>query len=237
MKIPGSRNFPFNKYITSHWETMCSSILLLTPIVFFREIHVFLQVNSIGLLETNRAYLHLETFKFQELLLSKTNSVLTGSSVSDAQRVNADGFLSRDPCVPPTLLHTHTSNKISLCTPWDTYGAEVFPSKRNQFSLGNNLLVFQLLTYMVFSAGIYVFLQLWWIGLFGRRKPISTLRNLTCKKYCFQRDSQFSQGNNVLDAAASNIDGFFGVTHVFLQLSWTAQYGTNTACIHLEKPK
>jgi hypothetical protein len=205
--------------------------------VFFLVIHVFLQLRWIGLYRTKTGNIHLETFKFQELLLSKTNSVLTGSSVSDAQRVNADGFLSRDPCVPPTLLHTHTSNKISLCTPWDTYGAEVFPSKRNQFSLGNNLLVFQLLTYMVFSAGIYVFLQLWWIGLFGRRKPISTLRNLTCKKYCFQRDSQFSQGNNVLDAAASNIDGFFGVTHVFLQLSWTAQYGTNTACIHLENPK
>jgi hypothetical protein len=29
---------------------------------------------------------------------------------------------------------------------------------------------------------------------------------------------EFSQGNNVLDAAASNIDGLFGEIHVFLQL-------------------
>jgi hypothetical protein len=48
MKIPGSRSFPLNKYITSHWETMCYMILLLTQIAFFREIHVFPQLNSIG---------------------------------------------------------------------------------------------------------------------------------------------------------------------------------------------
>jgi hypothetical protein len=37
---------------------------------------------------------------------------------------------------------------------------------------------------------------------------ISTLRNLSCSKYSFQKIIQFSQGNNVLDAPASNIDGF-----------------------------
>jgi hypothetical protein len=83
---------------------------------------------------------------------------------------------------------------------------------------------------MDLSAVIYVF-------LFGTRKPIPTFRNLTCRKYGFQKETQFSPGNNVLDAAASNIDDFFGETHVFLQLSTTAQNGTNTACIHLEKPK
>jgi hypothetical protein len=69
MKIPGSRSFPLNKYITSHWETMCYMILLLTQIAFFREIHVFPQLNSIGWLETNKAYLHLEKAKLQEVYL------------------------------------------------------------------------------------------------------------------------------------------------------------------------
>jgi hypothetical protein len=33
------------------------------------------------------------------------------------------------------------------------------------------------------------------------------LKNLRCRKYDVQKLTQFSQGNNVLDYAASNIDG------------------------------
>jgi hypothetical protein len=39
-------------------------------------------------------------------------------------------------------------------------------------------------------------------------ETFSTLKNLICTKYSLQNLSQFSQGNNVQDAAASNIDGF-----------------------------
>jgi hypothetical protein len=39
-------------------------------------------------------------------------------------------------------------------------------------------------------------------------EPISTLKNLSCRKYSFQKLCQFSQGNNVLDAPASNTSGF-----------------------------
>jgi hypothetical protein len=41
-----------------------------------------------------------------------------------------------------------------------------------------------------------------------QRELISTLKNPTCRKYFIQKLTPFSQGSNVLDAAASNIDGF-----------------------------
>jgi hypothetical protein len=40
-----------------------------------------------------------------------------------------------------------------------------------------------------------------------------------CEEGSFQKLTQFSHGNNVLDAAASNIDGFLGEKQVFLQFS------------------
>jgi hypothetical protein len=39
-------------------------------------------------------------------------------------------------------------------------------------------------------------------------QPITTLETMVCRKYSFQRVSEFSQGNNLLEAAASNMDGF-----------------------------
>jgi hypothetical protein len=38
--------------------------------------------------------------------------------------------------------------------------------------------------------------------------PLSPLKTLIGRQYSFQKLSQFSQGNNVLDAPPSNIDGF-----------------------------
>jgi hypothetical protein len=45
------------------------------------------------------------------------------------------------------------------------------------------------------------------------------------RKYYFQKQTQFSQGNNVLDAIASNIEGFFGEIHVFLQFPQNGLFG------------
>jgi hypothetical protein len=39
-------------------------------------------------------------------------------------------------------------------------------------------------------------------------EPFSTLKTLICRMYSFQKLTQFSQGDNVLDAPTSNIDGF-----------------------------
>jgi hypothetical protein len=41
-----------------------------------------------------------------------------------------------------------------------------------------------------------------------QRQPVSTLKSLSCRKYSFQKLTQFSEGNNVLDAPASNTNGF-----------------------------
>jgi hypothetical protein len=52
-------------------------ILLLTHMVFFWDIREFLQLSRICLLRTNWAFLHLENYDWQEVFLSKTNSLLT----------------------------------------------------------------------------------------------------------------------------------------------------------------
>jgi heme/copper-type cytochrome/quinol oxidase subunit 1 len=51
---------------------------LLTKMVFFGMIHMFLQLSYIGLYGTKRAYIHLEKHELQKVLLSETNSGLTG---------------------------------------------------------------------------------------------------------------------------------------------------------------
>jgi hypothetical protein len=55
-----------------------------------------LQLSWIGLFGTKFAFLHLENPNFQEPFLSKTNSMLTGNNVLDAETYNIDGFHCRD---------------------------------------------------------------------------------------------------------------------------------------------
>jgi hypothetical protein len=50
-------------------------------------------------------------------------------------------------------------------------------------------------------------------------EPFTILKILIGRKDSFQKLTQFSHGNNVLEAAASNIDGFFEEIHVGFQLS------------------
>jgi hypothetical protein len=66
-------------------------------------------------------------------------------------------------------------------------------------------------------------------GYLEQKMPISTWKNLSCRKYYLQRLTQFTQGHNVLDAAASNTDGVLEEIHVFLQLSCIALYGRTRA--------
>jgi hypothetical protein len=53
-----------------------------------------------------------------------------------------------------------------------------------------------------------VFLQLSRIGPFGTNWAFLPLENLIGRHHYFQKLTQFSQGNNVLDAPLSNIGGF-----------------------------
>jgi hypothetical protein len=48
-------------------------LLLIIQIIFFQEIHVFLQLSWIGLFGTKSVFHHLENPKLQEVFLSKTN--------------------------------------------------------------------------------------------------------------------------------------------------------------------
>jgi hypothetical protein len=46
---------------------------LQTEIVFFEEIHVFLQLSWLGLFGAKRAYLHFETPKLKEIFFFQKN--------------------------------------------------------------------------------------------------------------------------------------------------------------------
>jgi hypothetical protein len=53
---------------------------------------------------------------------------------------------------------------------------------------------------------------------FKQTEQTITLKNLSCWKYSFQKLTQFSQGNNLLDATRSNTGGFL-LKYIFPQLS------------------
>jgi hypothetical protein len=54
-------------------------LLLATELCVFGEIHVILQLSSIGFFETNRAYHHLEKPRLHEVFLSKAKYTLRGN--------------------------------------------------------------------------------------------------------------------------------------------------------------
>jgi hypothetical protein len=76
---------------------------------------MFLPVSSIGLLATNRAYLHLANPTLQEVFISKLTQFSKGNNVLDACACNTDGFPWRDKHVSSTQLNRPISkNTIYL---------------------------------------------------------------------------------------------------------------------------
>jgi hypothetical protein len=67
-----------SKNFNSHKDTRCYMIRLLTEMLFFQEVHVFLQLSLTVLFGTKCAFLHFENPEGQAVFLSKTNSILTG---------------------------------------------------------------------------------------------------------------------------------------------------------------
>jgi hypothetical protein len=65
-----------------------------------------------------------------------------------------------------------------------------------------------LLRQVVFFQEIYEFPHLSQHTYLEQNDPISTLKTEICRKSSFQKLTLFSQGNNALDVAASNIDDF-----------------------------
>jgi hypothetical protein len=74
-------------------------------------------------------------------------------------------------------------------------------------------------TQRFFSTDIHVFLHITGIGQFGTKCPFVHLENYDLQKVYLSTANTILTGNNVLDAASSNLAGLFGEIHVFLQLS------------------
>jgi hypothetical protein len=98
-------------------------------------------------------------------------------------------------------------------------------------------LILMLLTQVVFFWAIYVFLQLNWIGFFGANRAYLHLETPKFQEVFLSKLIQFSQGNNVIDAPASNADSCLWRDTCFLELSWIGLFGANTVYPHLEIPK
>jgi hypothetical protein len=70
-----------------------------------------------------------------------------------------------------------------------------------------------------------------------QNEPFFTLKIGICGKYSFPKLTQFSQGNNVLEAAASSIDGLLAEIHEFLQLSSIGLFRAGRTYLHPETTK
>jgi hypothetical protein len=112
-------------------------------------------------------------------------------------------------------LFTAKRDKLHLETP---KLQEVFLSKTNTFLIGKQCARCSCSNTDSFSREIHVFLHLIWLSIFGKIKPFSSLKILICRKYSFQKLTQFSQGSNVRGDVASNIDGFLWRDTCVLQL-------------------
>ena len=102
------------------------------------------------------------------------------------------------------------------------------------FSQGNNVAYAAVSHLDSLFGEIHVFLQLGWIGLLVGHWNYHHCKYLSCRKYSFPNVNQFSRGRNVRNSVASNIDGFLGEIHVFLQLSLKCLCGAKGAYLHLE---
>jgi hypothetical protein len=80
--------------------------------------------------------------------------------------------------------------------------------KLTQFSMWNSVLDAPLSDRDSFPLKIPVFLHFSWRGLFWTKRGVLPLENPDWQQYSFLKDTQYSQGNNVLHAPASNFHGF-----------------------------
>jgi hypothetical protein len=211
--------------------------MLLTQIFVFGEIHAFLRLNWIGHFGIKWAFLHHENYGLQEVFFQKLTHLGQGSNVLDAPASNLDGCLWRDTFVSSMQLNKLIWRKQSLSPPATVKIQEVFLSKTNWIPKGNNMLDSHasnrdgfLLRDTCYSSTYlnYVYVE--------QTELMFTLKILSCRNYSFQNINRFSQGNNMLGAAVSSIDGLFGEIHVFLQLGWRGLFAGKQPYLHLEHP-
>jgi hypothetical protein len=115
------RNIPFKNYLNFNRETMCKRLLLLTHMIFFHEINVFLHLSWIGLFGTKWDILNLENNNLHEEFLSKLTQFSQGNNVQDGTSSNTYEFLLRDTCVSSTQNNRPIWNKESLSPPWKSH--------------------------------------------------------------------------------------------------------------------
>jgi hypothetical protein len=112
-------------------ETMGWILFLLTEMVSFQVFH---QLSAVELFGTKRAYVYIEKRTLQELVLSKTNSILTWKNVLDATISNNEGLHSRDTCVLSTQMNRTIGKKMSLSFLDNLKFQKYFVHKPTQFS-------------------------------------------------------------------------------------------------------
>jgi hypothetical protein len=71
-------------------------------------------------------------------------------------------------------------------------------------------MLFSLEVYVIFNSAVLAYLE--------QNECFSPFKSLMGMQHCFKKLTQFSQGNNVIDAPASNIDVFIRQTHAFLKI-------------------
>jgi hypothetical protein len=134
----------------------------------FWEIHVFLQINWIGLCKTQWTFLHLETVISRKYSFQKLLEYSQGKSVVDAAASNIHGFPSRDTSVSSTHQNRTLWNKMSLSPPWKLWYPGSIHFKILFDSHRETMCCMLLLhTQMVSFQEVHVFQPLRWIGLFG----------------------------------------------------------------------
>jgi hypothetical protein len=92
-------------------------------------------------------------------------------------------------------------------------------------------------TQMVFFQEIHVFLQLRGNSLFGTKWALLPLKTMMYSQCSFQKLTQFSQGNNVLDAPDFNTNHFLSWDTCISSITWIGLFGKKWDFLHLEKPK
>jgi hypothetical protein len=126
-------------------------LMLLTQMVFFWVIYVFLQ-----------------TLSFRKYSFLKLTQLSQGNNGVDDPASNTDCFLWRDTCVSSTQLNRPIRTRRAYHHLEKSTWQEVFCSKTNSTLTGKQCAgCLQALTYMVSLGEIHAFLKLSWICHFG----------------------------------------------------------------------
>jgi hypothetical protein len=70
-----------------------------------------------------------------------------------------------------------------------------------------------------------------------QNEPFTTLKTMISRKYSFRKQTPVSQGNNVLDASASNIDAFLWRDTCVSSTQRNRPIGSKQMYLHFETPK